>query len=124
LVLARVANGSERARRLRAARRALRELERIDLPMAAAYALQLAAGIAHCRGDESGAIDALRRALTGAEAHGTELHTACIQWRLGALSGDEGRALRTRGESWMAAESVRVPERFVNAVLPGWAPGE
>jgi hypothetical protein len=24
----------------------------------------------------------------------------------------------------MAAESVRVPERFVNAVLPGWAPGE
>ncbi len=43
LVLARVASGRERARRLRAARRALRELERIDLPMAAAYALQLAA---------------------------------------------------------------------------------
>jgi hypothetical protein len=111
-----------RGRRLREARRAMRELEGFDLPMARASAAHLRAGIAACEGREDAARDALRAALALAEARGTELNAACIRARLASLvGGDEGRALRAASEEWMAAQGVRCPERLVAATLPGWS---
>jgi hypothetical protein len=118
---------TERASHLRAAERAARDLQRFDLPMAAASALHLRAGVAACRGETDLARDLLAKALVEAEAHGTDLHAACIRWRLAELlghggDGSEGRELRAKADEWMGTNAVRAPARLVAAVLPGWEP--
>ncbi len=127
LVRARAGRGGERARGVRIAARAVRDLERFDLPMAAANALHLRAGIAACAEDFAAARDALSQALVLAERQATELHAACIRWRLAeVLAGkssqpsEEARGLAAMAREWMKAEEVRAPERLVEAVLPGW----
>jgi hypothetical protein len=121
LLQARSAPVSEREGFLRSAERAARRLGGFDLPMAAAYAQHLRAGVAACRNQEAVLHEALARALSLAETQGAELHAACIRWRLSELLGGDERGHGASARGWMQSQGVRAPERLVAALLPGVA---
>lgn len=72
------------------------------------------------KGDKTRAIAALREAGAAAAGHDLRLLAACTSWKLADLLGENmGAAERSRARTWMSAQRVRNPERFVAMVAPG-----
>ncbi len=105
---------------LRQALGAARALEREQVSWAPApLGTLLRAAVAHRRGDDAQTLRLLTVAEERARAHGLALVATFIQRRRGeVLGGEEGRALTTRADAWMTAQSVRDPERMAAIVTP------
>jgi eukaryotic-like serine/threonine-protein kinase len=115
----------ERGARLREARRLNELLGREAMPWTAPLAAILQACVANVDGDVSGAERALRQAIERAGAAEMSLHAAAARFRLGALlGGEEGSAMAQQARDAMKAQGVRVPERYVQMIMPGsWPAG-
>jgi hypothetical protein len=101
------------------AKRRLRRLQKIDLPMARGHAARLAAGVAAAEDRPEEVVSRLRDALALDDAAEAMLYASCLRLRLGdRLGGDEGAALRRAGEAWLAERGVRAPERMAAAHVP------
>ncbi|HLK35878.1 MAG TPA: hypothetical protein VKU41_03935, partial [Polyangiaceae bacterium] len=105
------------------ARRMARKLEREAMGWTAPLASLLRAGVAQAQGRSGEAATRLRNAVKAADGAEMFLHAAAARARLGALlADDEGRALEGAALAWMAAQDIRVPERFVAMLAPGLDP--
>jgi hypothetical protein len=106
---------------LRQAEDQARRLGRERLPWTDALSRLIVAGVASVRGDADGAARALTAAAEGFEATDMGLFAAASRRQLGRLlGGDEGRALIARADAWMAAQSVRRPDRMAACLAPGF----
>jgi hypothetical protein len=106
------AAGSERAVRLRLARRCADELRRGGAGWAGALAALLYAGIEQTEGRDAEAAAWLRRAIDQTGAHGLSLFKAAAQ----VAAGDGGG---TAGETWMRENGVRDPRALTRMLVPG-----
>jgi serine/threonine protein kinase len=109
----------ERAARLVHAVRAESDLKRAEIEWAQPLAAIIAAGIARARGDQRGAEQSLRQAISLAEAAEMALHVAAARYELGSLLGAEaGSTLMEEGKEAMKARGVRMPEKFARILVP------
>jgi len=95
-------------RLLREVERSMRTIGRSGLAPARGMVPQLAAGVAHARGDEASASRLLREAAQGYRAAGMDGYAAACE----VVDGGEAQALRTEG--------VRDMRRFGGTLVPGW----
>ena len=111
-----------RARLLREVDADVRSLLRDGQDWTRALARLLQAGCAAVRADAAGAAARLREAIAGFEALGMALHAAAARRRLGALlGGEEGRALLSAADAWMADQEIRAPSRMTDLFAPGFS---
>jgi eukaryotic-like serine/threonine-protein kinase len=97
-----------------------RRIESQRTPWSAPLALLVRAGVAATRGDRNLALRLLVDSEAGLRGAEMALHAAAARHRRGLLvGGDEGRALRADAEAWMAAQSIRNPERMAVMLAPG-----
>jgi hypothetical protein len=110
---------------LRQALGAARALEREHVSWAAApLGALLRAAVARRKGDDAETLRLLTVAEEGARKHGMVLAATFIQRSRGeVLGGDEGRALTTQADAWLAGQSVRNPERVAAIVIPALSQG-
>jgi len=99
--------------------RAIRRLRKERVGFAIVPAHLLRAAMLVRRGDKPRAIAALRDAGAAAAGHDLRLLAACTSWKLADLLGGMGAAERSRARTWMDAQRVRNPERFVAMIAPG-----
>jgi hypothetical protein len=112
----------ERRRRARLwqARKFARLIERASMPWTCPLASMVHAAAAAAEGNAIAAAEALRLAITQAEAADMMGHASAARHQLGCLLGDdEGRRLRQQAEDKMTAQGIRAPARFANMLLPG-----
>jgi hypothetical protein len=115
------ASGSRHSVRIAEAARLAVKLDREAMPWTDALAALVRAGIAAARGDCADAIAQLRVAVTSAEAADMGLHAAVARLRLGEnIGGREGEALLGEARAWMSAQEVRLPERLMEMLAPGF----
>jgi eukaryotic-like serine/threonine-protein kinase len=101
----------------------IRGLERIALPLASEYALEITAAYASVTGDRMRAIGALRTLVPRLDLHRHRLAGMVARWSLGQLLGDsEGASLASMATAWADAEGIRDLDRLARTVLPGVAP--
>jgi hypothetical protein len=106
--------------RLGEARRQARLLDGEQMAWTAPLAAIVHACVANARGDSAQAVARLRTAAESATAADMPLYAASARHRLGSwLGGNEGRALVRSAREAMTARGVRVPERFVQMLIPG-----
>jgi serine/threonine protein kinase/tetratricopeptide (TPR) repeat protein len=106
---------------LRQAARFARGLDRQRMAWGQVAARLIRAGAASIRGDSPRAAKHLTDAIGRADAEQIELFAAAARRRLGVLlGGDEGRDLVARADAWMAAQSIRNPERMAACLVPGF----
>lgn len=121
LALALAADGGDHSL-LHAAAGDARRLRRERRADAAVHAALLEAGIAATRGEAEPAAVLLDEAIDVAERNDMALHAAVARYRLGALQGTGGAALRASAAAEIAARTIRVPERWAAMYAPGrWA---
>jgi hypothetical protein len=78
------------------------------------------ASVAACRGDAAGAAAGLAEAAVALDALDMALYAAAARRRLGRLrGGDEGRALVTGADAWMASQRIANPARMTALLVPG-----
>jgi hypothetical protein len=119
--LALAASASNAAPLLATAARDARQLERERVPWAAAFARLIRAGIAACQRDAAGAAAWLAEAAVALDALDMALYSAAARRRLGRLcGGDEGRALVTGADAWMASQQISNPARMTALFVPGF----
>jgi serine/threonine protein kinase len=107
-------------RRIRAA---IRKLERTDAPYPRLLAMQLRAGVAYTTNNPAQAVAELETAIQIGKSLDMKIAPALASYRLGALTGgDDGAAMRERARATLASEGVRDVDRFVDLMLPGFAP--
>ena len=95
-------------------------LGREAMPWTAPLAAILKACLANVEGDVSGAELALRQAIERSAAAEMSLHADAARFRLGMLLGGEaGTAMAQQARDAMKAQGVRVPERYVQMIVPG-----
>jgi eukaryotic-like serine/threonine-protein kinase len=98
------------------ARAILGERTRWGDPLAAL----LRAGAAATRGETEAALRFLESAEAGFTAAAMALHAAATRRRRGELmGGDAGRDLVSGADAWMAAQSIKAPERMAAVLAPG-----
>jgi serine/threonine protein kinase len=110
----------ERTRRARA-QDALRELAREALPCGPAAGSVLTARLAYQDGDVAAARAYLVQASAQFDQLAMPLHAACARRADGVLRADaSGRAQVAAADALLKARAVRVPERFVHLLAPGF----
>lgn len=110
-------------RALREARRNIRRLAGVPIPLAQLYVSIHSASLAHLEGEEERALDGFRRALAAARARDMKLVGACVSYRLGLLLGEgdeEGRRLLAESRAWAVRERVQRLDRLAHSVVPGF----
>jgi hypothetical protein len=113
--------GGRTAALLAAAERDAAAIAAERAPYCAPTAALLTAAVAAGRGDEAGAVRALRAALEGFEACHMKLFLAVARRRLGELlAGDEGRALVDQANAWMTAHGIVNADRTTATLAPGF----
>jgi hypothetical protein len=113
---------TESATLLRAAARDARHLERETIPYAKPYARLIRAGIAAVRGDLDTARAGLADAAAGFDSVEMQLCAASARRVLGQLTGgDEGYALFSNANTWMASQGIRNPARMAAMYVTGFA---
>jgi hypothetical protein len=113
----------ERVARLMEARRSHELLGREAMPWTAPLAAILEACLANVEGDVSRAERALRLAIERGGVAEMTLHADAARFKLGALlGGEEGTAMAQQARDALKAQGVRVPERYVRMLLPGYWP--
>ena len=86
------------------------------------WAHLLLAGVSHLERRQDRARSHLERAVEDLDRAGLALHAAAARARLGALrGGSAGEALRAQGMAEIAECGVKVPERFLRVLAPGFA---
>jgi len=106
---------------LRAVERDAARLEKEQVPGPPALALLLRAGVAAARGQDQRAVAMLvgaERALLSADV--ALLAVAARRQRGRVIGGDEGRALMTSADAWLAGQAVCDTERLVAMLVPGF----
>ena len=122
LAMARAHEGSERAKWLAEARRAVAAMRKEKMAWALAGAELYAAGIAALDGRSDESVALLRSAETALTAQDMTLHAAVARHRRAQLvGGDEGRTLRAAAERDVRAAGFVVPARGVALYAPGFA---
>jgi hypothetical protein len=117
--LAAAAEGAGQGPLLRAAGRDARVMWREGAPWARALAQLLYAGVAVGLRERERAAELLRDGALRCEATGMRLFAAAARRRLGQLiGGDEGRALVSGAEEWIAGQQVKRPERMTALLVP------
>jgi hypothetical protein len=118
--LALAADGVTPARYLRSAKRDAWRLEKVGSQPSDGLAQLVRAGIANVRDDVRTALIHLEAAERAFAARDMLLLASIARRQRGALSGgEEGRALVSAAEEWMAGQQIRSPARTSAA----WAPG-
>lgn len=116
--------GSERDRWVVTLRRAIATLGERDGLATRALAALYEGALESQIGDAENALAHLRGALACFDHAGMGMFAAAARRRLGQLvGGDEGRALRERGEDFMHAEGVDDLDAETHAHCPGYAEG-
>jgi tetratricopeptide (TPR) repeat protein len=104
-------------------RGALTHAQRIEAertPWGNPLAALVRAGVAATEGDHARALVLVSDAQRHLAAADMALHAAAAGHRRGLLlGGDEGRAVRAAAEAWMAAQSIRNPDRMAAMLVPG-----
>ena len=78
------------------------------------------AGIATIRGERDVARTMIERAERAYATADMEVHTAVARIRLGQLlGGSRGADLRAEGESRLAAQNIKAPEKIARMLAPG-----
>ncbi len=114
--------GASRRAHLSVAARCVGKLERSRLRFAAILAPLVHAGIAHVGADGERSVDQLRRALAGLVASETMLYVAATTLQLGrVVGGSEGEELVDEARRDFLARTVKNPEAYANAMVPGFA---
>ncbi|HZS38784.1 MAG TPA: protein kinase [Polyangia bacterium] len=113
-------DGSERRRRLRAAARDARRVNR-TAGFGAGLALLLEASIAQLDGDAARALERLEQAERRFEELDMALHAQIARRRRGQLlGGDGGRELFTQADAWLRDRRVQNPARLSTLLAPGF----
>jgi hypothetical protein len=114
---------AQRAELLRDADRSATLLVRESEAWGKPLGLLVRAGIAHVRGeDPSAPLALLAEAARGFARFDMHLHAAVARLAEGSLrGGDEGRALREKGEAFMRAQGVADFARTTALLAPGLA---
>jgi hypothetical protein len=100
----------------------VRALEREGLPITAAHAHALRAGLASLDRDDARARAELEAAEKGFDALKMALYAAAARRQRGVmLGGDEGRALVESADAAMAARGVKSPAKLAAMYVPGFA---
>jgi hypothetical protein len=116
------ATGSERARRLKAARKDAKSLRGEGTASGKAYASLLEAGAAQVEGDLEGARAGLQAGETFAEQAELALFVHAARLRRGRLEGGSaGASLVSQAEAAMSAQGIVRPGRFAAVFVPGFA---
>jgi hypothetical protein len=111
-----------RARRLRAAARDARRIERQDAPWAQPLARLIRAGIAFLGGQRDQTLELLGRAEGEFTTADMSLYAAAACRRRGQLlGGEEGRALVAKADAAMTEQDIRNPARITAMLAPGFA---
>ena len=114
------ADEDRRARHLAEASRIARRLAREHAPHSGTLAAILRAGVASVAGDRAEAARALRSAMSLAKRADMSLHVEAARYQLGTmLAGDRGRKLVQHAGAALAAQGVRLPDRFASLFCPG-----
>jgi eukaryotic-like serine/threonine-protein kinase len=105
---------------LHLATRAVRRLEREQMPWGQALAQLVRASVAATGGAVEQAVTRLLAAETGFAAADMALHAAIARRLRGQLTGgEEGRALVHTADTWMAAQHIRNADRLTAMLAPG-----
>jgi predicted Ser/Thr protein kinase len=103
------------------AERTARALEKERAAWAQPGAVMLRAALAHLAGDDAAAAGHLERAAALFDEHDMRMHAAVARGRRGALLGaDAGRADRESSATWMRAQAVANPDKFMRVLAPGY----
>jgi hypothetical protein len=119
--LALAADGGDEREQLRRASHLASDLAGERDPRALLAAHLVRAALADRRGDDAGAVAALRAAVATGAAASVRLMTAVCQRRLGEIvGGDEGAGLLTAAAATFTAEGIVAPGRFTDQYAPGF----
>ncbi len=125
--LAAASAGHDRDRLLRVAQRDARQIEREQQFSARANRAKgqlLRAGIQATRGNHAAALEQLAAARDGFQAARSPLWQAVAKRRTGELlGGDQGDAMITEADAWMASQNITNPVNLTMALAPGFGRG-
>ena len=103
------------------ARKMVRALEKERAEWARPCAIAIRAGLAHLDGNDTDAAALYAEAAAGYDEHEMRMHASVMRGRRGALVvGGAGAADREAASSWMKAQAVANPERFMRVLAPGF----
>jgi tetratricopeptide (TPR) repeat protein len=120
IALALASRGAGAEAQLRVAERAAKALEKEGAVWSTPLGSLLRASVAAGRGDTSGALETLDRAIAELDIAGMDLYAAAARWRKGELTGGvRGQAMIEEAMEWMATKEVRRPERMLGVLAPG-----
>ena len=116
---------AERAPHLDQAERYARDLQSERTAWGNAFALLVRAGAAATRGHTERALADVTEAAARLAAADMALFAAAARRCRGELlGGEEGRALVAEADAWMAAQSIKRPDRMTRMLAPGdWRAG-
>jgi eukaryotic-like serine/threonine-protein kinase len=120
LALAR-ARPSDRRALCRAVEQDAQRIQKERMPWSDPWAVLLRAGVAATQGDAPQAALLLGEAAAGLDAGHMALYAAAARWQRGRLvGGEEGRALVSEAERWMAEQSIANKARMAAMLAPGF----
>jgi len=109
------------ARLLRQVERESRKITRESMPWTSPLACLALAGACSRRGEQAREMQLLQQAVKSFDSVNMDLYAAAARRRLGAvLGGVEGRALISRADDWMSAQSIKNPLRMTEMLAPGF----
>ena len=119
--LAAAAQGLDRKRLLRIAKRHAAKLAREGMPWIEPFAPLLRAGIRSIVGDSDRARELLAAAAAGFDRADLRLYAAAARRRLGQLTGGtEGEELIRQADELMRSEQIPRPDRVTEVLAPGF----
>jgi serine/threonine protein kinase/tetratricopeptide (TPR) repeat protein len=118
-----VANGIDRRRYAKDARKCIRKLESEKAKWPSSWPVFLKAGLVEAEGDRSAAIDLLQQAIRIALETDMLTYLYPARWQLGhMLGGSGGREMVQQADKWMRNQGIQNPAKFSNLHLPGFQP--
>ena len=119
--LASAPRSNEKARRLRAAEKLARRIERERVAWATPFVQLVNAAVAYQRGDHSKAVGLLSQAIESFDLADIDLYEAVARRRLGELLGNErGRRHIDEADAWMRKRQIKNPEAMTRMMAPGF----
>ena len=108
---------------LRQVERDAKTIMRTRMAWALPLAQSVRAALRHIEGDQDASRRLLAEAVRNFERAEMNLFAAAARRRLGELTGgDEGRALVAEADTWLRGQLVKVPEKMVEVLMPGFGP--
>jgi eukaryotic-like serine/threonine-protein kinase len=106
---------------LRQVERDATEIFRMKMAWALPLAQSIRAGLRALDGDLNASRELLEASVRNFEKVEMALYAAAARRRLGKLiGGDEGAALVAEADAWLRGQLVKVPERMVDVLVPGF----